>query len=121
MTHRGRACALPRCTGWIEPPQRRSVLEALADIADGILGHELGARVEVGRRDAAVDLQIELHHRPEALQEGLLPKSAGQIAALHAFLLGWSEIEAVGADLATHLELGDSLDQRRREDIVAGK
>ena len=34
--------------------------------------HELRARVEVRGRDAAVDLEIELHDGPEALQERLL-------------------------------------------------
>src|SRR6476661_7090362 len=47
------------------------VLVALADVADIGLGDELGLGVEIGRRDAAIDLQVELHDRIEALQEGL--------------------------------------------------
>src|SRR3954471_14473411 len=49
-----------------------SVLEALADLVDRLLGHELGAGVDIGGGDAAVDLQVELRHWPEALDERLL-------------------------------------------------
>src|SRR6185312_13411227 len=83
----------------------RSVLEALADLLEILFGHQLGAGVEIGGGDAAVDLQIELHHRPEALQEGLLAKRAAQVALLDLLALGRPEIEAEGTDLATSLEL----------------
>ena len=65
----GRARALPPVGA---PIGLSSVLEAAADLLDVLPRHELGARVEVGRRDAAIDLQIELHDRPEALQERLV-------------------------------------------------
>ena len=89
----------------------RSVLEALADLVDRVLGHELGARVEIGGGDAAVDLQVELHHRPEALQEGLLPERARERAGADLLLLLGPEVEAEGADLVVDLELRD---RRRR-------
>ena len=54
------------------PPAPVSVLEPLADLVDVRLGHQLGAGVQVGGGDAAVDLQVQLHDRPEALQERLL-------------------------------------------------
>src|SRR6478735_8314874 len=76
-----------------------SVLEALADSRDVVLRHQLGAGVEVRRRDAAVDLQVELHHRPEALQEGLLPERAGERAGVDALELLRPEVVAKGADL----------------------
>ena len=117
MPMRGRAPALPRQVS----AASRSVLEALADVADRLLRHELGARVEVGRRDAAVDLQPELHDRPEALQEGLLPERAGEVAALQRILLGRAEVEAVGADFSGLSGLGDGLGERRREHVVAGE
>ena len=69
----GRAKALPR-----RSRSRRSVLEALADFVDVVLGHELGAGVQIRGRDVAVKLQIELHDRIEALQERLLSERALQ-------------------------------------------
>src|SRR5262245_59432521 len=72
----GKARSLPHGFQTFEP---KSVLEALADFFDIILRHELSARVEIGGRDAAVDLQVKLHDRPEALQERLLTKRAGQV------------------------------------------
>src|SRR5437763_1980365 len=86
-------------------PDARLVLEALADGADAILRHHLGARVEIGGGDAAIDLQVELRHRPEALQEGLLPERAAEGATLDSFELLRPEVVAVGADLAFHLLL----------------
>src|SRR5687768_5228163 len=74
---RGRIGTFPRARRAVEP---WSVLEPAADGADRLLGHELGPGVEVGGRDAAVDLQIELHHGPEALQERLLAQRPGEIA-----------------------------------------
>src|SRR3954470_4419112 len=99
-----------------------SVLEELADVADGVLRHELRARIEVGGRDATVDLQIELHDRPEALEERLLAERAAQVATLEARLLGRAEVEAIRAELAGQLGLPHSLGERgskhpvRRED-----
>src|SRR5271165_6147147 len=58
----------------------RLVFEALADLVDIVLGDELRSRVKVGGGDVAVDLQIELHHRIEALQERLLAKRTHQRA-----------------------------------------
>src|SRR6185436_16326530 len=87
----------------------RSVLEALADLLEIFFGHQLGTGVEIGRGDATVDLQIELHHRPESLQEGLLAERAAQVALFDLLALGRPEIEAEGADLATGLELADRI------------
>src|SRR5262245_1626743 len=75
--------------GWRHPApisdeSSGSVLEALADLCNIILRHELGACVEIGRRDAAVDLKIKLQDRPEALQEGLLSQRTGQVAGGNA-------------------------------------
>ena len=72
----------------------RLVFEALADVAHRLLSHELSARVEVGRRDTAVDLEIELHYGPEPLEERLLAKGTGQVARLEGFLLGRTKVEA---------------------------
>src|SRR5215213_8272839 len=96
------------------------VLEALADLGDALLRHELSARVEIGGGDTTVDLQIELHHRPEALQEGLLPERAGQIATGECRLLCRAEVEAIGADLAGFLGLSDGLCEGRGEHVIAG-
>src|SRR5439155_15462624 len=100
---------------------RRSVLEALADLVDRRLGHELGAGVEVGGGDAAVDLQIELHHRPETLQEGLLAERAGEGAGADLLLLLGTEVEAEGADFFVELELADGVAQGRRDKAVGGE
>src|SRR3546814_16318597 len=53
-----------------------------ADRVDIGAGHQLGLGVEIGGGDAAVDLKVELHHRPEALKEWLLAERAVEIAAL---------------------------------------
>src|SRR6476619_1351149 len=98
-----------------------SVFEALADLLDRVLGDQLRPRVEIGRRDAAVDLQIELHHWPESLEEWLLAERAGEVAAADRVLLRRPEIEAEGADLAGLAGLGHRLGQRRGEDVVGGE
>ena len=85
------------------------VLEPFSDVADCVLRHELGARVEVGRCDAAVDLQIELHDRPKTLQERLLSECAGEVARRKRFLLRRAEVEAVSADLSGLAHLRDRL------------
>src|SRR5204863_689789 len=77
----------------------RLVFEALADITHCALGHELSAGIEVGGGNPAIDLQIELHDWPEALEEGLLPERSGECAGLDPFELLGSKIVAIGADL----------------------
>ena len=71
-----------------------------------------------GGGDAAVDLEIELHHRPEALQERLLAERAVERAGLDLLLLLRAEIEAVGADLVAHAELGHRVADRRGDEAV---
>src|ERR1700723_2160072 len=88
---------------------KRSVLEALADLVDIILGHKLRARVQVRGRDVAIKLQIELHDRVETLQEGLLSERALQRAGLDLLELLRAEVEAIGADLVVELELRDGV------------
>src|SRR5262245_36955191 len=104
-------------------PEARSslVLEPLADLFNGLFGYQLRARVEVGGGDAAIDLQIELHHRPETLQERLLAERACQGAGTQRLLLRRAEIEAIRAHLAGVLRLRNGLGKRRREDVVAGE
>src|SRR5579862_5937239 len=96
----------------------RSVLEALADFFDIVLGHELGARVQVRRRDIAVNLQIELNNRIEALQERLLSERTHQRAGLDLLELLWTKIEAIGADFAVELQLRHGVADRRRHAAV---
>ena len=90
----------------------RSVLETLADLVDVVLGHQLCAGIEVRRRYIPVDLQVELHDRVEALQEGLLPERPHQGAGLDLLELLRPEVEAVGADRAVELELRDRIADR---------
>src|SRR5580693_8488389 len=88
---------------------KRSVLEALADLVDVILGHKLRARVQVRGRDVAIKLQIELHDRVETLQEGLLSERALQRAGLDLLELLRPKVEAKGADLVVELQLRDGV------------
>src|SRR5580698_6708520 len=88
---------------------KRSVLEALTDLVDIVLGHKLRARVQVRGRDVAIKLQIELHDRVEALQEGLLSERALQRAGLDLLELLRPKVEAIGADLVVELELRDGV------------
>src|ERR1700742_2439634 len=88
---------------------KRSVLEALTDLIDIVLGHELRARVQVRGRDVAIKLQIELHDRVETLQEGLLSEGALQRAGLDLLELLRAEVEAISADLVVELELRDGV------------
>src|SRR3984957_19361435 len=91
---------------------KRSVLEALADLVDVVLGHKLRARVQVRGRDVAIELQIELHDWVEALQEGLLSERALQRAGLDLLELLRPKVEAIGADLVVELELRDGVADR---------
>src|ERR1700675_1133545 len=86
-----------------------SVLEALADLVDIVLGHKLRACVQVRGRNVAIKLQIELHDRVEALQEWLLPEGALQRAGLDLLELLRAKVEAKGADLVVELELRDGV------------
>src|SRR6187397_107571 len=97
------------------------VFEALADLLDAVLGDELRPCIEIGRRDAAVDLQIKLHHRPETLEKRLLAERAGEVAAADRILLRRPEIETEGADLAGLAGLGHRLGQCWGEDVVGGE
>src|ERR1700722_282918 len=100
---------------------RPSVLEALADLVDILLGDELSTGIEVGGRDAAIDLEVKLHHRPEALQEGLLAVRGGERAGPDRLLLLRPEIEAEGADLAVLLELREGVPELRRGEAGRGE
>src|SRR3984957_302647 len=97
---------------------KRSVLEALADFVDIVLGHKLRARVQVRGRNVAIKLQIELHDRVEALQEGLLSEGALQRAGLDLLELLRAEVEAIGADLVVELELRDGVADCGRHSAV---
>src|ERR1700723_2723587 len=97
---------------------KRSVLETLADFIDIVLGHKLRACVEVRGRDVAIELQIELHDRVEALQEGLLSEGALQRAGLDLLELLRAEVEAIGADLVVELELRDGVADCGRHSAV---
>ena len=72
---------------------------------------DLGRWVEAGQ-DVAVDLEIELHDRIEALQEWLLAERALQRASLNLLELLGSEVETVGANLIVELQLGDRVADR---------
>src|SRR6185436_521520 len=95
--------------------------QALADVFDVSLGHQLRPGVQIGGRDAAIDLEIELHHRPEALQERLLAERAGQVAGADGVLLHRSEVEAIGTDLSGLPQLRDRLGEGGREHVVGGE
>src|ERR1700722_7997808 len=97
---------------------KRSVLEALTNLVDIVLGHKLRACVQVRGRDVAVKLQIELHDRVEALQEGLLSEGALQRAGLDLLELLRAEVEAKGADLVVELELRDGVSDCGRHAAV---
>src|ERR1041384_7126547 len=98
-----------------------SVFVALAALLDRVLGHQLRPGIQVRGGNAAVDLEIELHDRPEALQERLLAERASQVAAADGILLGRTEVEAIGADLPGPAHLGDGLGEGRREHVVGGE
>src|SRR6185369_8756788 len=76
------------------------VFEALANLCDVLLRHQLGTRVQVGGGNAAIDLQVKLHDRPEALQEGLLSQRTGQVSGGDSLLLCRAEVEPECAELA---------------------
>src|SRR5580700_10017881 len=97
---------------------KRSVLEALADLVDIVLGHKLRARVQVRRCNVAIELQIELHDGIETLQEWLLSKGALQRAGLDLLKLLRAKIEAIGADLVVELELRDGVADRGRHAAI---
>src|SRR5271156_3183536 len=83
---------------------KRSVLEALADLVDIVLGHELRARVPVRRGNVAIKLQIELNDRIETLQEWLLSEGSLQRAGLDLLELLRAKVKAIGADLVVEFE-----------------
>src|SRR5882724_5300973 len=96
-SNEARLCAPARSTA--------PILEALADLIDGLLGYELRPRVEIGCGDMAINLKVELHDRPESLQERLLAERAGERAGLDLLLLLRAEIEAECTELAVELQL----------------
>src|SRR5439155_14479632 len=67
------------------------------------------------------DLQVELHDRPEALEERLLTERSGERAGADLLLLLGTEIEAKGADLALLVHLGDGIAKRRGDEAVGGE
>src|SRR3546814_2185517 len=75
----------------LDPRRCGSVLVPLADLVDIRLRHQLRPGVQVGGGDAAVDLQVQLQHRPEALQERLLAERAVEVAVADLLLLRRAE------------------------------
>src|SRR5215207_11297777 len=97
---------------------RGSVLEAFSHRFNILLDHDLSPRIQIGRCYPAIDLQIELHDRPEPLQKRLLAERTGERAGFEAFQDWRAEIISERADLAFLLGLGDCGDDRRRDRAI---
>src|SRR5215208_105615 len=95
-----------------------SILEAFAYRLNIVLDHDLSPGIQIGRCYPAIDLQIKLHDRPEALQKRLLTERTGERAGFEAFQDWRAEIITERADLAFLLGLGDCRDDRRRDRAI---